>query len=279
MKMSKLYKSAFLGVVGLLSLAACSEKEFITYDGSKAGIYLQRVSTTTMSGAPISFSDSITISFASYAGDIKEYKIGIPVCIMGNVAAVDRRFDLYVDKDKTTAIEGEDYAFSDTACYIPAGKSKQTVYVKLLRSDHLAKETLRLIFSIRSNENFTTELESYKNQASWSATGDQLCGTSYKVIYSDQYTSTTWWEWYGNTYYGAWSIKKEKLLNELMGWTHKDWQNWKVPYGQMPYAAKKLRNYLQAAADAGEPVREEDGSFMQLPAPYSVDYSKYTTED
>ena len=36
---------------------------------------------------------------------------------------------------------------------------------------------------------------------------------------------------------------------------------------------------VQAAADAGEPVREEDGSFMQLPAPYSVDYSKYTTED
>ena len=279
MKMKKLYQSACLGVLGLLSLAACSEKEFITYDGSKAGIYLQRVATTTISGTPISFSDSITISFASYAVDVKEYKIGIPVCLMGEVKSVDRRFDLYVDKAKSTAIEGEDYEFSDTACYIPAGKNKQTVYVKLLRSNRLEKETLRLVFSIRSNENFTTELESYKNQASWSATGDQLCGTSYKVIYSDQYSCPTKWGWYGDTYFGTWTVKKEKLLNELMGWTHRDWTNGKVTYGHLAYAAKKLRNYLQAAADAGEPILEADGSFMQLPAPYSVDYSKYTTED
>lgn len=273
--MKKTFQLACAGFLGMLSLAACSEEEFVTFDGAKAGIYIQGIASTTINGTPISFTDSTTISFVSYPGDVKMLKIGVPVCLMGNVQPVDRRFVLEVDKEKSTAIEGQDFEFSDTACYIPAGKSKQTVHVAILRSDRLAEEAVRLVVKLKGNENFTTELESYKDQASWSASGNQLNGNSYKIIYSDQYTSTTWWDWYGNTYYGTWSVKKEKLLNELMGWTHKDWVNWNVPYGQMPYAAKKLRNYLQAAADAGTPVTEADGSFMQLPAPYEVDYSKY----
>ena len=39
------------------------------------------------------------------------------------------------------------------------------------------------------------------------------------------------------------------------------------------YFAIKMRIYLQAMADAGTPVREDDGSFMQLGAGYEVDYS------
>lgn len=268
--------SAIAAVAMTLTVASCSEEDFLTFDGTKSGIYIQRVASSTISGTPISFTDSVYLSFASYTQDVQDMKVSIPVCLMGDVKDVDRRFVLKVDPSKTTAIEGKDYEFSDTACYIPAGKSKKTVYVRILRSESIATTPARLVFTLESNENFTAELETYKNQASWSATGKELCGTSFKIIYSDTYTNTTWWDWYGTMFYGDWSVKKEKLVNELMGWTHRDWESWKVPYGQMPYAAKKMKNYLQEAADSGNPVIDDDGSYMQLPAPYSVDYSKYT---
>lgn len=247
----------------------------MTYEGNKAGIYLQRVSATDINGTPLGFSDSLVISFASYAANFKEYPVAVPVCIMGDVTDYDRPFTLVVDKEKSTAIEGEDYEFSDTACYIPAGKTKQTVRLVLKRSDRITTETARLVFSLKDNANFVVELESYKNVTDWKTQGEELCGSSYKIIFSDKYAITTWWTYNGEMFYGKWSVKKEKLLNELMGWTHSDWERWKVAYGQMPYAAKKFRKYLQEQADNGTPVKEDDGSFMQLMPPYQVDYSKY----
>lgn len=275
MNIKNITKTACLAVTGLLALASCSEEEFMTYEGNRAGIYLQRVSTTDINGTPLGFTDSLTISFASYAATYKEYPVVVPVCIMGDVVDYDRPFKMEVDKEKTTAIEGEEYEFSDTACYIPAGKTKQNVKLILKRSDRIAKETARLVFSIKDNENFTVELESYKNVTDWKTQGKELCGTSYKIIFSDKYAVTTWWELYGQTFYGTWSVRKEKLLNEIMGWTHADWERWKVAYGQMGFGAKKFRKHLQEQADNGTPVKEEDGSFMQLMPPYQVDYSKY----
>lgn len=275
MNIKNITKTACIAVAGLLALASCSEEEFMTYEGNKAGIYLQRVSTTDINGTPLGFSDSLVISFASYAANIKEYPVTVPVCIMGDVTDYDRPFTLVVDKEKSTAIEGEDFEFSDTACYIPAGKTKQTVRLVLKRSDRITTETARLVFSLKDNANFVVELESYKNVTDWKTQGEELCGSFYKIIFSDKYAITTWWTFYGDMFYGKWSVKKEKLLNELMGWTHSDWERWNVAYGQMPYAAKKFRKYLQEQADNGTPVKEDDGSFMQLMPPYQVDYSKY----
>jgi hypothetical protein len=39
------------------------------------------------------------------------------------------------------------------------------------------------------------------------------------------------------------------------------------------YFAIKMRIYLQGMADAGTPVTEADGSFMQLGPGYEIDYS------
>jgi hypothetical protein len=56
----------------------------------------------------------------------------------------------------------------------------------------------------------------------------------------------------------------------LDGWSNGDG---KVLPMRFTYFAIKMRIYLQAMADAGTPIREDDGSFMQLGAGYEVDYS------
>ncbi len=43
----------------------------------------------------------------------------------------------------------------------------------------------------------------------------------------------------------------------------------------MDFAANAFKNHLQKRADGGDPAREDDGSLMQLPGSYAVDYSAY----
>ncbi len=49
----------------------------------------------------------------------------------------------------------------------------------------------------------------------------------------------------------------------------------KVSYGRLGFAAKAVRNYLQEQADNDTPVKDKDGSYMQLADGYTVDYSRY----
>ena len=41
----------------------------------------------------------------------------------------------------------------------------------------------------------------------------------------------------------------------------------------MPFYAGELQKELQRLADAGTPLREDDGTLMQLPSPYNVNYN------
>ena len=68
-----------------------------------------------------------------------------------------------------------------------------------------------------------------------------------------------------------------------MGLTIQDWQKAGqegalITYGKFNYAATLMRNKLQALADDGKPVYDEDGSFMQLGSGYKVEYSRYQTD-
>lgn len=270
-------KKILLGIAVLTALLmqSCSKEDFMTFDDSKSGIYLQRVYTTTINGTPISFTDSAVVSFSNYKADVTQLRLYVPVAIMGPVADHDRRFSLSVDESLSNAVKDVDYTFSDSACYIPAGQTSTNVFVIIKRTSKLETTPVRLIFKLESNENFTVELEKYNSYVNWAQKGTELCGSKYKIIYSDIYDMPYQWDWYGADYWGTWTITKEKTLNQVMGWTHGSWNDGTVKYGLMPYSAKQLKKYLQAQADAGTPVKDEDGSYMQLPDPYTVDYSKY----
>lgn len=85
-----------------------------------------------------------------------------------------------------------------------------------------------------------------------------------------------YWSWYGADCLGAWSVAKETVVNKVMDLLHSDWSAYggKVSYGTMSYIAKKTQKYLQEMANAGTPVYDEDGKYMQLAPSYAVDYSQ-----
>ena len=49
----KKYITAIYALLGIVLLGACSEEDFTTFDGTKSGIYMQRVATTDITGTPL----------------------------------------------------------------------------------------------------------------------------------------------------------------------------------------------------------------------------------
>ena len=105
-------------------------------------------------------------------------------------------------------------------------------------------------------------------------------GTRYTFKFNEQYSEPTYWSWFGEGFLGPWTPQKYIVVNSVMGWTVNDWSQAgqagaKVSYGRLGFAAKAVRNYLQEQADNDTPVKDKDGSYMQLADGYTVDYSRY----
>ena len=258
---------------------ACSEEEFTTFGGEVAGIYIQRDATTSYDANGnryvVGYCDSVSYSFAS-AGDATQATQYLTVKVMGNVVDYDRPFTLKVNESNSSAVRGTHFDFDDNDCVIAAGTARTSVPVTLFRHADLTKGDYRVEFYLESNEYFTTELEKYKSTASWSTTGDTLCGTRYAIRFSEKLTKPTlMWMTQAEDLFGEWSPNKETLINQLMGYAHTDWTKGNVTYGRLLFAVKQLRKMLQEAADNGEPILDADGSYMQFAPDHAIDYSAY----
>ena len=58
-------------------------------------------------------------------------------------------------------------------------------------------------------------------------------------------------------------------------WDEAGYSGAKISYGRFSFFALAVQNYFQEQADAGNPVRDSDGNYMQLAPAYAVDYSAY----
>lgn len=268
----------------LICGTACTEEKFTTFNGDVSGIYLQRDGSYGMDkdGKILyrNYSDSTTFSFASVNSSITQDVMYVTVKTMGNVADFDRPFVIKVDEAMSNARRGVHYDYDESKCIIKAQKAKTELPITIYRHPDLQHRLVNVYFRLEPNEYFSTELETYKGNSNWQAVSDSLCGTRFKLVFSEIYTCPDYWSWGGaDASLGTWSASKEKRVNALMGWTHANWERGGsdegVKAGHIPYAAKLLRQDLQEAADAGTPVIDDDGKYMQLAPGYEVDYSAY----
>ena len=68
------------------------------------------------------------------------------------------------------------------------------------------------------------------------------------------------------------------FINDFFGFSTDDWE-WstgRISKGRMPFYARELQKELQKRADEGQPMLEDDGSYMQLGANYQVNYDNAT---
>lgn len=264
-------------VLATLAIASCTKEDINTYELDDSRIYFQEQNYSGSDGSA-GYATSMAFSYEGYGPSLTNVVFGGTVKIMGEVKDYDRSFKVVVDEENTTMVEGEGYEINfDTLC-IKAGSNSCKVNVRFLRPQRLQIQEDTLTLKLVPNEHFGI-LESYKSSNNWqNTTAKEIDGQRYQFRISEIYTFPGAWSSYAGTYFGTWTVTKYIYINELFGFTKDDWTfhngtGCKITQARMPFYARELQKDLQAKADSGNPVMDENGQFMQLPSPYNVNYN------
>lgn len=266
--------------LSLALLWGCEKKEIDVFSTDDTGIYFQLVSSYIYGTITESYRDTTAYSFASENASVESSVLRATVRTMGKVADYDRPFKVIVDPEGTTAIEGVHYEVNLDTCYIPAGESTAYVRVRFFRTSDLLTGRVRLQLRLQDNEYFTCYFDEYKSTNSYTAMGTPISGVTFAFSVSEEYEEPSYWNWFGIEFFGNWTPQKFLVVNSVCELTVEDWDNAgfsgaKISYGRFGFFALAVQNYLQDQADAGNPVRDSDGNYMQLAPAYAVDYSAY----
>lgn len=262
-------------------LWSCDKKEIPMFASDDAGIYFQRLTNAVYGSTTEYYGDSTDFSFAGANAYYRSHMLYAPVLTMGKVVDYDRPFKVVVDMEETTAVEGKDFEIELDSLVIKAGTSKAEVPVRIIRTETLLEKTLKIVLRLQENEHFKCYLETYKNTNLYTAKGEQISGVRYVFTFNEMYTQPNFWKNYAEKdYFGEWTAKKYQVVNQVCGLTPIDWQyansyGYKMQSARLPFFARTVRIYLQEQADAGNPVTDSDGKYMQLAPNYEVDYSDY----
>lgn len=264
-----------LPILALASISSSCKKETIDlYESDNAKIYFQVQSYSGSNGSE-GYSTSTQFSFVNRSLDWKSVTFRGTVKLMGNIADYDRACKVTVDEENTTMILGEDYEINLDTLKIKAGANCGYIGVRFLRSANIKQEAKKLTLRLEPNENFGI-LETYKASNVWSnTTAADIDGSRFTFTIDEIYKKPSQWDRVGaSTFFGAWTATKYAYINSTLGFTTDDWEwaNNKISKARMPYYATTLRKDLQQKADAGEPMYDEDGSYMQLGDSYKVNY-------
>ncbi len=264
----------------LIFASSCQEDKIETFDLKESKVYFQVQSFAGSNGSE-GYSTTTTYSFVGRAQSFKQVVFRGQVKLMGEVKNYDRPIRVVVDKEKTTMKE-DGYEFNTDTLRIKAGGNSVNVNVRFFRTQNLRTSSDTLVLKLEENEHFAV-LKDYKSNNDWSnTTAKKMDGTRYTFVLDEIYTRPG--SWGGaplnvNNYFGNWNVTKFIFVNDFFGFTLDDWvytngATSKLSAGRMAFYGKQLQKELQRRADIGDPVKDEDGSNMQLPAPYTVDYSK-----
>ena len=262
-------------------LWSCDKKEIPVFASDDAGIYFQRLTNAVYGSTTEYYGDSTDFSFAGTNAYYTSHVLYAPVLTMGKVVDYDRPFKVVVDMEETTAVDGKDFEIELDSLVIKAGTSKAEVPVRIIRTETLLEKTLKIVLRLQENEHFKCYLETYKNTNLYTAKGEQISGVRYVFTFNEMYTQPNFWKNYAEKdYFGEWTAKKYQVVNQVCGLTPIDWRyanyyGYKMQSARLPFFARTVRIYLQEQADAGNPVTDSDGKYMQLAPNYEVDYSDY----
>ncbi len=266
----------------LLFLSGCSEDEIETFDLNESKVFFQVQSFSGANGSE-GYSTSTSYSFVGNKQSFTQYVFNGTVKVMGEIKDYDRPFKVVIDKDKTTMTEGLGFEINTDTLKIKAGENSAKVAVRFFRTKDLLERSDTLTLKLEANEFFDV-LNEYKSDNNWAnTTADKIDGSRYTFVMTEIYTRPDSWSGSGplyvNSYFGEWNPIKYIFINDFFGFNSNDWiyinsATSKLSSGRMLFYARQLQKELQRRADSGKPVLDEDGSNMQLPAPYNVDYSK-----
>lgn len=267
----------------LCAVTSCSKEDILTFNGKESGVYFQYGWQTRLFINSESYVDSLEFSFSKVAETLMDTAITTRIRTMGNVTSYPRPVNLSVDAERTTAIEGVHYTIDWSKAAIPANEGDLRFPVTFHRTPDLIKKKVELVLKLEANEYFDIYFTTQNNTNVYYATEQKIEADRFKFVVGEIYTAPSCWysSWSpASDYFGEWTMTKFRYINRLLEIPIEDWERQgytgsKVQVGRWPVQAYVVRNALQEAMDAGEPIMDEDGKPMQLGKGFEVDYSAY----
>lgn len=125
----------------VLVFFSCSEEKIMRYNAPEN--YIRFTST---------YQDSVRVSFVNYP-TASSFEVKLPVEIVGNVLASALDYEVVVDKDMSTGIEGTHFSLERVT--FGAGVFSDTLRMKLNRTADMKKDEFRIVLRLKDNGNFT----------------------------------------------------------------------------------------------------------------------------
>ena len=249
--------------------AACKKSTLITYNAPD-GIYFdyrRGVDLATQSkGHPL---DTLDYTFAFSDQSLKEYVFPMPLLVAGKPVDHDRVINLTVDP-ASTAVKDKHYVLP-ASMVVHANRVADTVYIRLLRDASLKSTEVNLLLRLNTNENFITDLK-YKYSDISASLKDTIELTSFRLKISDMLVKGTLWDIFFFYYFGPYSEKKVRLMNQVAGMPLDFWSGSSLSadaFNKTPYYATVMGRYLREQAAAGNTIYESDGvTPMQMDPAY-----------
>lgn len=248
----------------LLLTAACKKDRLLTYSASN-NVYFNYIAGADPSQNQLGlYEDSIAITFAFSPSAVRDTVLGIPIAVTGEAKNYDRVIKIVADP-ASTAQPSTHYEFPATFV-MPAGKTSDSVHIRFKRSADLTTTDVLLHLRLQESDQFTTQLKfrsaTPKMQNRPIPNTDTVWTTSFKIIINDKLSAGPYWDRDYSSYFGDFSEKKVRLLNQLVGMPL---DTWSVPVttsqqrSDLNYYGGFTARYLKDQAFAGNMIFEADG--------------------
>lgn len=226
----KKFNLSILGVV--LLLWNCQDSDFKMYDAAN---YLQFVQP---------FEDTTIISFTFYPGE-DELMWPIEVEMSGMLSEHELFYDVVIDEEYTTAVEGEHYELLDDFSMAPMA-TKDTCWIRLFRTPEMETTEYQIVLRVVDSDAFLR---------------GQLDYSVVVLRVNDKLARPDWWDnnvvWY---YLGEYSDKKFSLFIDVTGKADLTGAS----DSELRAYALQFKYWLQAQKETGNTIREEDDEEMTV---------------
>lgn len=214
-------------------------------------------------GSSIYFSvehDTMTYSWGTVDGDIKERVLKLPIYLFGEVKDYDRKIRIRTElcnTDSVRAVEGVDFRSIAEEVVLPANSDTTSLNITMLRTEALRKHDRIVTVIIEESEEFDSEFN-------WQTDNDgnpYFIGHSMTIISNEDFPKPWWWR-ENNEFFGNWTFKKADLICTLCDISRKEFiSSHVIPDFKLRYYAKKVQRWLD---EQEEPYLDENGEPMEM---------------
>jgi hypothetical protein len=253
----------------LLFFCSCEHESLPTYSGVDQ-IYFAYVDTTL-----IAVVDSVTVNFGYDVVPKADSTISIPVRVMGNIVDYDRPVN-FILVSTSTAQQGRDVELLTDRSFVPAGKNKGNIYIKLYNTENLNDKSLLASLCLVENEYFKADYR-FTPYRSLNKEG-KIIGTQCRIRFENTNEMPNMWanpstKSYFDMVFGTYSRAKFTLMCQILPGCTREYFTYELdedpqkvfsarfPMGLLAGWARGLSTYLATYKNEhdGVPLYDENG--------------------